>query len=102
MIHQLKTLREFWDAVADGSKTFEVRRDDRGFKVGDQLNLVRWYEDENRSCPVDPQTDQCPVGQIHDSDIQRATLSVVVTYKLPGGRFGLDASYCVLGIRRLE
>lgn len=39
--HELKTLADFWDAVADGTKTFEVRENDRGFQTGDKLRLVR-------------------------------------------------------------
>lgn len=42
MIHELKTWPESFDAVAAELKTFEIRRDDRGFKVGDRLKLVRW------------------------------------------------------------
>jgi hypothetical protein len=42
-VHDLKVLPEFFNAVFIGDKTFEVRRNDRGFKVGDVLNL-REYE----------------------------------------------------------
>lgn len=39
MLHDLKIERQFADAVIDGRKTFEVRRNDRGFNAGD---LVRF------------------------------------------------------------
>jgi hypothetical protein len=39
--HELKTDPEVFDDVAAGNKTFEIRRDDRGFKVGDTLILRR-------------------------------------------------------------
>ncbi len=37
--HWLKTWIEFWPALESGAKTFEVRRNDRGFRVGDTLVL---------------------------------------------------------------
>ena len=39
MIHELKILPEYFDAVARREKTFEIRKNDRGFKVGDYLTL---------------------------------------------------------------
>lgn len=39
MIHALKTEPQFFEAVIDGSKTFEVRKNDRDFRVGDCLAL---------------------------------------------------------------
>ena len=39
MIHELKTLEKYFDAVASGEKTFEVRDKDRPFVVGDYLAL---------------------------------------------------------------
>lgn len=42
MVHELKTLPKFFDAVREGKKTFEVRKDDRNFQVGDTLELKKW------------------------------------------------------------
>jgi hypothetical protein len=39
--HELKTDPGVFDAVAAGLKTFEIRRNDRGFRVGDTLVLRR-------------------------------------------------------------
>jgi hypothetical protein len=39
MIHELKTLPEYFNAVANETKTFEVRKSDRPFHVGDYLAL---------------------------------------------------------------
>lgn len=41
-VHVLKTWPAFFDTQASGAKTFEVRRDDRGFEVGDVLVLRKW------------------------------------------------------------
>ena len=40
--HTLKTWPEFFDAIVAGEKTFELRRDDRGFNVGDLLQFREW------------------------------------------------------------
>lgn len=39
MIHELKISPEYFDAVAQDIKPFEVRKNDRGFMVGDVLIL---------------------------------------------------------------
>lgn len=44
MTHDLKILPEYFDAVAFGLKTFEVRKNDRDFKAGDTINLFEWYQ----------------------------------------------------------
>ena len=39
MRHQLKILPEYFDAIDSMAKEFEIRKDDRGFAVGDTLEL---------------------------------------------------------------
>lgn len=39
MIHQLKEATIYFEDVTSGRKTFEVRKNDRNFKVGDFLGL---------------------------------------------------------------
>jgi hypothetical protein len=41
-IHVLKTWPAFYRAVVDGRKTFEIRLNDRGYKVGDVLVLAEF------------------------------------------------------------
>lgn len=43
--HRLKTLPEYFQALLSGDKTFEVRRNDRNFKVGDRLQLQEYDAD---------------------------------------------------------
>lgn len=38
--HHLKIYNKYFDAVVDGSKTFEIRENDRNFQVGDVLVLI--------------------------------------------------------------
>lgn len=61
MIHQLKCERQYFQAIAAGRKTFEVRENDRDFQEGDflALNEITTGEDTptgwaytDRSCLV--------------------------------------------------
>lgn len=74
--HELKTLWNFWEAIADGSKTFEVRENDRGFQTGDKLRLVR-------TVPGKP-------------DIEKQVIEKTVTYVLSG--WGLKNGFVALGL----
>lgn len=84
--HTLKTLERYWDAVADGRKTFEVRKNDRAFQTGDILVLEKW-DDEGRYYRTEPGTSFTPLK-----------LRKRITYLLPGGQFGIEPGYCVLGL----
>lgn len=88
--HELKTWPSFFAAVRDGSKTFEVRRNDRDFVVGDVLRLCEW----------DPCADRvaCSVLVRGVGDYTGLTHEMRVTYVLRGGEFGIEAGFCVLGI----
>jgi len=37
--HKIKCLREYFDPVQDGQKKFEIRRNDRDYRVGDTVEL---------------------------------------------------------------
>jgi hypothetical protein len=44
MKHTLKLQQPFFDAVADGKKTFEIRSNDRGFQTGDEIEFREFKE----------------------------------------------------------
>ena len=46
MTHALKTWPVYFKAVKEGSKTFEVRKDDRKFHVGDKVLLQEYDLEE--------------------------------------------------------
>lgn len=73
--HELKTWPLYFQAIRSGEKRFEIRRDDRGFAVGDTLKLREW----------NPETNQY-TGAIN---------YVVVTYILRGV-FGLLDDFCIM------
>lgn len=48
MTYEIKCFPKFFDALVDGLKNFEVRKNDRDYKVGDSL-LIREYDSEKKS-----------------------------------------------------
>lgn len=56
MTHHLKTWPRFYENVASGAKTFEIRKDDRDFNAGDVLVLQEYEPDAKaytgRECAV--------------------------------------------------
>lgn len=44
VVHSLKIEKQYYDDILHNEKRFEIRRNDRGFKVGDILELKpnRW------------------------------------------------------------
>lgn len=46
IIHELKCHSVFYHRVADGSKTFEIRKNDRDFQTGDIVILREWDDVE--------------------------------------------------------
>ncbi len=59
MTHELKTWPEYFTAVANCVKAFELRKDDRNYKKGDVLHLKEWdhihncYTGRELKCVVD-------------------------------------------------
>ena len=48
MTHKLKTWPEYYNAILTGKKKFEIRKNDRDYKVGDTLDL-REYDHKTKS-----------------------------------------------------
>lgn len=46
MIHALKIFPEYFEEVRNGRKKFELRYNDRDFRVGDYLALNEWENDK--------------------------------------------------------
>lgn len=101
--HTLKTLRSYWRALANGTKTFEVRRNDRDFAVGDTLVLECWAPDpDQRLHELHPCHKDNPERHVYASEswaTDTARLRFEVTYILHGGDHGIERGYCVLGLR---
>lgn len=97
--HDLKTWPEPFDAVRDGRKRFEWRRDDRGYAVGDALLLRKWDPTSRRHHPHGAYV--TPLGRFNAWHEEAETLKVRVTY-IARGQHGIPEGYVVLGIELEE
>lgn len=78
-VHTLKLQEPYFTDVAEKKKTFEIRKNDRDYKVGDILLLYLY-----------PQPNKDKLGKI----------KAEITYILKDiPQFGLMEGYCILGIK---
>lgn len=76
MIHSLKCWPEYFQAVKDGRKTFEIRKDDRPYAANDFLELHEY----------DPDTEKFTNEQ---------PITCEVTYTLRNAQFVADGMVCM-------
>lgn len=75
--HALKTYTIPFDAQWIGVKTYEYRKNDRDFQVGDLLMLYEW-------AMSDTETGRC--------------IDAVITHIGKGPDFGIRKNYCIMSI----
>ena len=84
MKHELKIWPQYYCRVANGSKTFEVRKNDRGFQPGDEVALYEW--DPNASNVNDSTSSGCytpskrlefKIGYVMPIDAERVVFSLL-------------------------
>lgn len=81
-LHELKTLSVYFSPIWEGEKTFEVRRDDRGFQKGDKLWLREFIP--NARTPREQYTGR--------------NCHVEVLWILTGGQMGIESGYVVMAV----
>lgn len=84
--HDLKTWPAPFAAILSGAKRYEIRKDDRGFAVGDELVLREWQPSTGYE------------GFQLFAHYTGREIRARVTYKTSGGEWGLPVGLCVLGI----
>ena len=95
--HELKTWADPFEAVWDGRKQYEIRKDDRDFHVGDSLHLFEFVPHDRCEGSGHYDFRQCcetPHGLYTGRELHAR-----VTYKTEGGKWGLPQGLCVLGIK---
>lgn len=81
MRHELKVWKQYFAMLFCGSKKFEVRKNDRNYKLGDELILREWDEIKEEY-----------TGRM---------LHRRVNYILEGGQFGIEKGYVVMSLSKI-
>lgn len=75
--HELKILPKYFKPILDGTKNFELRKNDRDYKVGDDLLLQEYAH-----------------GMYTGRKVHKR-----ITYIFEGGEYGLDKDYVILSLK---
>lgn len=86
--HCVKCLPPYFAAIRSGEKTFDVRRDDRGYQRGDFIVLQEF----------DPSRIQTPMCGRYTGEEERRE----ITWILTGGQFGIEPGYVVLALKEIS
>jgi len=89
-IHELKILDKYAAEVALGRKRFELRKDDRGYEVGDLIHFNVIAD------KPDPTLDACVFTLMNSGNLYRITY---ILRDVP--QYGLAEGYCIFGIEKL-
>jgi hypothetical protein len=85
-VHELKPDPVVFQAVADGRKKFEIRKNDRNFQVGDEL----WLKET-------VYTGEAMLAG-YPLEYTGRVLAKTVTYLLQGPIYGLAEGWCIMSI----
>ena len=80
--HRVKCWPDYFKCIVEGTKTFDLRVNDRGYKVGDLITFMEWN----------------PNAETYT----RGSCLREISYVLPGGQFGLLAGWVALGLTEPE
>lgn len=95
-VHELKIEPQYFEAVVSSKKTFEIRKDDRGFKVGDLLVLKEYTSDRH--------TNQFGEERSENYHYTGREVKALISYIFRGGApgMGLKKGYSILSIKQLK
>lgn len=97
-VHELKIAPRWFDAVLDGSKTFEIRNDDRGFRVGDELRLREY--DRGRTVDIEAESER-PIRILDGYTGRECRVTVLSVLRYEDFPMGLQPGYAILSIAKV-
>lgn len=101
MVHELKTDAPVFQAVHEGKKNFEIRKNDRNFQVGDELWLKETvYTGAEMATDYSRNYRGLPPIEGRPLEYTGRIIAVTVTYILDGPIYGLVDGWCIMAIAR--
>lgn len=97
MIHSVKCNYNHFESLKDGTQTFEVRKNDRIYEVGDYLAVNEFVPDEQR----DPYAPDIGLRRTSGGYYTGACLMYKITYILNDQQYCKDGMV-ILGLARIE
>lgn len=108
--HVLKAHPPMFYAVKDGTKNFEVRKDDRAFQTGDTVEIT-YFEPPSAAVPPGSSFPQQPAPPWPHKEVPKeikvrkndlTPYYGVITFVLRGNQYGVEDGYVVLALRELK
>ena len=98
MIHEIKCEPKYFAAIKNGSKTFEVRKNDRPYKVGDILAINEFIPES-----VDPYDDMFSMPSVDERFVSGGrytgkSVLALITYILNDDEY-VKKGFVILGIK---
>lgn len=87
-LHKLKCWPQYFKEIVEGRKTFEMRKNDRDYHVGDKL-LLQEYDPLNMSQP-------------YSGKKQKVRVNYIVSGDDVGFKYGLQPGYVCMSIEPVE
>lgn len=76
-VHQIKIYRQHWLNVNQGTKTFEIRKNDRPYQKGDRLILIPWCPEKNQRLENVYLDLKFTIGDVYPIDADRVVFSLL-------------------------
>lgn len=92
MIHRIKTWPEYFQEIKSGNKTFELRKNDRNYKIGDILLLQ-----EYKLIGLNKATQK--IEGVYTGEQLKAQVTYILIHEILHNSFGLEKGHCIMSIK---